>query len=234
MPEDRNRQKKDYLHLALARPSHAYLFVGGESDKHEIVIDFARKMVGDISAGDYSRWIYEVAPLDDKKIGIGQVKELSNFANQSKSKDVENKLIVINRAELLSIEAANALLLLLEEPPDNTIFILVASSVERLPATIISRTQVIRLRDGEKLNNNDIERANAYLQADLVGRLTVASQNNDKVKAEELIAGISKVLIGDDSNSAIRRGESLLLAQSHLYNNGNPKFVLECLALEFE
>lgn len=234
MPEDRDRKKNDYVHLALARPSHAYLFVGGGSDHHESVMDFARKLVGANNAGDNSRWIYEVASLDNKKIGIGQIKELSNFANQSKSKDVKNKLIILNKAELLSIEAANALLLLLEEPPVDTIFILVAISVERLPATIISRTQVIRLNDSEKLNNDEIERGNNYLQADLVGRLTVASQIGDKEKAEELIAGISKVLIGEVSNSTMHRGESLLLAQSHLYNNGNPKFVLECLALEFE
>lgn len=51
---------------------------------------------------------------------------------------------VIRDAERMTIEAANALLKILEEPPTNTIFILTASHEKNLPETIVSRCQILR------------------------------------------------------------------------------------------
>lgn len=53
------------------------------------------------------------------------------------------KIMIIWQAECMNIQAANALLKILEEPPDDTIFILVAPEPEQLMATIMSRVQVI-------------------------------------------------------------------------------------------
>lgn len=54
------------------------------------------------------------------------------------------KIFIINDAERLTIEAANAFLKVLEEPPKNTLIILVTSKPQRLPATIISRCQQLK------------------------------------------------------------------------------------------
>ncbi len=51
------------------------------------------------------------------------------------------KIILINDAELISIQAANTLLKTLEEPSNNTYFILVCANPRKLPATIRSRCQ---------------------------------------------------------------------------------------------
>ena len=51
------------------------------------------------------------------------------------------KVAVIERAQTLEIEAANALLKILEEPPGRTLWILTAAERERLPKTIASRCQ---------------------------------------------------------------------------------------------
>lgn len=56
------------------------------------------------------------------------------------------KVAIVDDAELLSPAAGNALLKTLEEPAPRTMIILVASSVEALPATIRSRCQIIRFR----------------------------------------------------------------------------------------
>jgi DNA polymerase III subunit delta' len=56
------------------------------------------------------------------------------------------KIIVIWLPELMQAPAANALLKMLEEPPGQTIFLLVAHDVERLLATILSRTQIMKIR----------------------------------------------------------------------------------------
>ncbi|MFH1838415.1 MAG: DNA polymerase III subunit delta' [Candidatus Kuenenbacteria bacterium] len=54
------------------------------------------------------------------------------------------KIIIINQAETLSLEAANCLLKSLEEPNPKTIFILIAENIKSLPKTIISRTQILK------------------------------------------------------------------------------------------
>lgn len=54
------------------------------------------------------------------------------------------KVAVINEAETLSQEAANSLLKTLEEPTAKTVIILLATSISRLPKTIVSRCQVIK------------------------------------------------------------------------------------------
>lgn len=56
------------------------------------------------------------------------------------------KIVLIWQPELLHATAANALLKLLEEPPGQTIFLLVSNSPEKLLATILSRTQLVNVR----------------------------------------------------------------------------------------
>jgi DNA polymerase-3 subunit delta' len=53
-----------------------------------------------------------------------------------------NKVFIIDPAELLNAEAANALLKGLEEPPENTFFILITVNVHELLLTVRSRSQV--------------------------------------------------------------------------------------------
>jgi DNA polymerase-3 subunit delta' len=53
------------------------------------------------------------------------------------------KIFVIDPAEKMNVAAANSLLKTLEEPPENTIIILVAKHKETIPKTIVSRSQVL-------------------------------------------------------------------------------------------
>lgn len=55
------------------------------------------------------------------------------------------RVIIIEPAEALNLQAANALLKVLEEPPANVVFILVSHHSERLLPTILSRLQVWHL-----------------------------------------------------------------------------------------
>ena len=54
------------------------------------------------------------------------------------------KLVIIRPAEAMTIAAANSLLKTLEEPPTNTLIMLVAEQLSRLPATVRSRCQKLR------------------------------------------------------------------------------------------
>ncbi len=52
------------------------------------------------------------------------------------------RVVVFDQAERLTLAVANTLLKILEEPPANTYFILVASNASRLPPTLLSRCQI--------------------------------------------------------------------------------------------
>lgn len=78
-----------------------------------------------------------------KNIGIDEVRDLIHRLSLS-SFSGTTKVAMIAGAENLSTEAANAMLKTLEEPKGRTHIILVASSKEALPSTIVSRTQVLR------------------------------------------------------------------------------------------
>jgi DNA polymerase-3 subunit delta' len=79
-----------------------------------------------------------------KEIGIEQIREMEHSASLPPFEG-KYKVFIIDRAELLSIEAANCLLKTLEEPTGNVIFTLLATNESLLPATVISRCQRLEL-----------------------------------------------------------------------------------------
>ena len=56
------------------------------------------------------------------------------------------KVIILDEAHMMSKSAFNALLKTLEEPPEHVIFVFATTEPERMPATILSRTQHFRFR----------------------------------------------------------------------------------------
>ena len=78
-------------------------------------------------------------------ISKDESRQLVRFASL-KAFEASFKIILIWLPELMHSAAANALLKLLEEPPANTIFLLVANNSDKLLATILSRTQIVKVR----------------------------------------------------------------------------------------
>jgi DNA polymerase-3 subunit gamma/tau len=78
--------------------------------------------------------------------GIDEIKELQNQV-QYKPSFFKYKIYIIDEIHVLSSSAFNALLKLLEEPPKNIIFILITSEIQKIPKTIISRTQHFHLQN---------------------------------------------------------------------------------------
>jgi DNA polymerase-3 subunit delta' len=88
---------------------------------------------------------------EEKKttIGVNQIRALSEFINVSSHRG-GYKAIVVHPAEALNVNAANALLKNLEEPPPRTIFMLVTHRPNQLLPTIRSRCQQIALAAPER------------------------------------------------------------------------------------
>lgn len=66
------------------------------------------------------------------------------------------KIMLIWRPEFMNATASNKLLKILEEPPQKTVFLLVAESLEPMLPTILSRTQIVKLG---RVKPNDVVRA---------------------------------------------------------------------------
>jgi len=77
------------------------------------------------------------------QISVAQIRQLIDYLNLSSHQVNSRRVVMISPAEALNLASANALLKMLEEPPVNTLFLLVTSQPQRLLATIISRCQAI-------------------------------------------------------------------------------------------
>ncbi|UCD54594.1 MAG: DNA polymerase III subunit delta' [Candidatus Omnitrophota bacterium] len=95
--------------------------------------------------------VFFVEPKDGvSSIGIDQIREVISRANL-KPYEGKSKVFIINNANSMNIQASNAFLKTLEEPPENTIFILISPSKELLLSTIVSRCHMIRFFTGEAI-----------------------------------------------------------------------------------
>lgn len=77
------------------------------------------------------------------QISVAQIRQLVDYLSLSNHQEYGWRIVLISPAEALNIAAANALLKMLEEPPANTLFILVTNQPQRLLPTILSRCQMV-------------------------------------------------------------------------------------------
>ena len=140
--------------VSSGRLSHAYLFVGtrgtGKTSCAKILsraVNCTNPNDGDpcntceACVGIESGGILDVLELDAaSNNGVDNVRALRDEAVYSPA-SVHKRIYIIDEVHMLSISAFNALLKLLEEPPEHLIFILATTELHKVPATILSRCQ---------------------------------------------------------------------------------------------
>jgi DNA polymerase-3 subunit delta' len=94
---------------------------------------------------DTSSW-YEFLEVENKQ-GYISVRDAATLLRKLsfKAYEGEYKIAIIWMAEKMRVDTANKLLKLLEEPPEKTLFILIAEDLEELLATIRSRTSLVKI-----------------------------------------------------------------------------------------
>ena len=80
---------------------------------------------------------------DGQFIKIAQIRQVTARAGY-RPHEGQARIVVLDPADAMNLEAANALLKTLEEPPAGTHFILISAAPERLPLTVRSRCQRVR------------------------------------------------------------------------------------------
>jgi DNA polymerase III subunit gamma/tau len=131
--------------LKAGRVAHAYLLTGPRGIGKTSI---ARILAHEINQLPYSS---DGSHLDIIEIdaasnnGVEDVRDLRDKI-QVTPVAAQKKVYIIDEVHMLSKAAFNALLKTLEEPPAHAVFILATTDVDKLPATIISRTQRFSLR----------------------------------------------------------------------------------------
>ena len=94
---------------------------------------------------DTSSW-YTFLDVENKQ-GYMSVRDAASLLRKlsMKAYEGEYKIAVIWMAEKMRVDTANKLLKLLEEPPEKTVFLLIAEDQEELLATIKSRTALVKI-----------------------------------------------------------------------------------------
>ena len=134
--------------LTKGKISHAYLFVGPRGCGKTSV---ARIFAHEINHFDYQ--------LEDSYIDIIEI-DAATFTSVDNIRELREKAMImptlgkykvyiIDEVHMLSNSAFNSLLKILEEPPEHVIFIMATTNPEKIPATIISRTQIYRFNLAE-------------------------------------------------------------------------------------
>ena len=91
--------------------------------------------------------------------GVDEIREIRDKVKYAPTQG-KYKVYIIDEVHMLSIGAFNALLKTLEEPPAHVVFILATTELQKVPATIISRTQRYNFK---RISKSDLEKRMQYI-----------------------------------------------------------------------
>src|SRR5256885_17149069 len=175
------------------RLGHAYLISGPiGSGKRKVAAELASAVNGTSPADIFSskaREIFVAEPESkSRRILIEQIRELEHGL-QMRAADGRRKVAIIADADRLQPQAANAFLKTLEEPPANSLLLLLTALPEALPDTIVSRCISIALT----ANGEEVEMPERGELVDLL-RTTAREKNWGVQQAYKVGQGVQSLL----------------------------------------
>jgi len=201
----------------------SYLLISSQAGSGKEIVKIAKKF--GVPFPKTSPDILEVKP-EKLHITIDQVRSLRASVNQ-RPVEGQFKLIIIHSAHLLTTEAQNALLKVLEEPPAHAVIILRAKNKESLLPTILSRTEIIIVAE-------EVEATETNIFSDTKDLLREISEvKNSHVFLDGLIIRLFSQLLEKGNfgqkNRILRALESAKEAKKMIEANVDPRFVLTSL-----
>ena len=184
--------------------------------------------------------------------GVDEIRDIRDKVKYAPTQG-KYKVYIIDEVHMLSMGAFNALLKTLEEPPEHVVFILATTELQKVPATIISRTQRYNFKritqadlekrmkyilEQEKINYDEKALAVIAQVADggmrdalsILDQLLSFDKNKVEYEAALEITGfadkekIEQILLAILNNDAT---EALSLAQTELANGASSKNILD-------
>ena len=190
--------------LITGKLSHAYLFTGSRGTGKTSCAKILAKAVNCLEPVDGNpcnhcaacRSIDNGSCVDVQEIdaasnnGVDNVRGLRDEAVYSPA-EVKKRVYIIYEVHMLSVPAFNALLKIIEEPPEHLLFILATTELHKIPATILSRCQRFSFK--------------RLLQEDIAARLNYVAYEEQIDLTEEAASLLARLADG-----ALRDGMSLL------------------------
>ncbi len=146
-----------FLMQAVARPHHAYLLAGPEGGGKQLAARaFAAALLCDrggcgecractLALEEHHPNLFVVEP-EGRDIHVETVREeIWHYAYRT-APEPGRKVFVLREADRLNPAAADALLKVLEEPPADSVFLLLSARPHELPETVVSRCHVVSFR----------------------------------------------------------------------------------------
>ncbi len=223
--------------LKSGRVAHAYLFTGPRGVGKTSIARILAHEINQLPYDEESNHL-DIIEIDAaSNNGVEDVRDLREKV-QIAPVSASKKVYIIDEVHMLSKQAFNALLKTLEEPPEHIVFILATTDVEKLPATIVSRTQrygfrainpldaVKHLRhiaEEEKIKISDdalkliAERGDGSFRdsISLLDQLSSLADDKDGITSElvELSLGLAPVTIVTDLLRAVEKHDVASIAQ---------------------
>ena len=182
--------------LASDRVAHAYAFVGpAGGGRMSTALAFAAELLGSLSRQHPDLHVIVPTPPETNSRGarairIGAIRELERQASL-RPVMARRKVFVLDEAERMTGEAPQAFLKTLEEPPAATVIILILPRARAVPATVLSRCQIVRFapRDdaGAATARAQARELLAEVRAQGVDALFRRTDRLEREKAEALV-----------------------------------------------
>lgn len=200
---------------------HAYLLIGKNQNLKGQIEKLAKKLNAKIME----------FPLNK----IADTRELRNITKLAFNTPIA---IIIDSIDLATEEAVNAFLKNLEEPQKNISYILTANSLAKVLPTIVSRCQIIKIKDQRlKIKNKDAEK---FLKLTTGGKFAVIDKIKDREEAKIFVQNLIEVLHFSLLNSVKNRVktvmdlEILIKTLNNLKSNGNVGLQLANMVISLE
>lgn len=177
--------------------------------------------------------IWVLPPEDKLSIGIEAVHVLQRDLSLKPFGETQ-QVAVISPAHLLTVPAQQAMLKLLEEPPEDTLIILSTSLPQKLLPTLRSRTNLIRAT-GENLGSRK-----EYLALTQLSVSSALKKSDEWSKVREEAVGrlrslaleVRELYLTDPNQKLLKHERSILACIDHLERNINAKLALDHLFFE--
>ncbi len=195
------------------RLAHAYLISGPPGSGKQLLAAELTSLVNGTNMDDVfsskAREIFVARPESkSRRIVIEQIRGLEH-ALQMRASNGRRKVAIISEADRLQPQAANAFLKTLEEPPKDSMLLLLSALPEALPETILSRCIAIPLAPNGQPKNKVEEETLVRLLQEAAHEQSWSIQYAYRLAQEfQLLLGAVREQIKAETDQALKREEA--------------------------